>query len=85
MNVKELKELIDNLPDDMEVIMQKDAEGNGYSPLRGADPDAVYIPEAPWYGVVYSMDWCAEDACVSDEEWEEIISKPRALILHPIN
>lgn len=28
MNVKELKEAIENLPDDMEVILQKDPEGN---------------------------------------------------------
>ena len=41
MNVKNLKEAIANLPDEMEVILQKDSEGNGYSPLSGADADAV--------------------------------------------
>jgi len=85
MNVKELKEAINDLPDDMEVILQKDAEGNGYSPLWGADPDAVYVPETTWYGDVYDMKWCADDACMEEEEWEEIKKKPRALILHPVN
>jgi len=85
MNVKELKESIKDLPDDMEVILQKDAEGNGYSPLWGADSDAVYIPETTWYGNVYSMDWSADDACMEEKEWEELKKKPRALILHPIN
>jgi len=85
MNVKELKESIKDLPDDMEVILQKDAEGNGYSPLWGADPDAVYIPETTWYGNVYSMDWSADDAYMEEKEWEELKKKPRALILHPIN
>ena len=55
MNVKELKEQIANLPDDMEVVLQKDAEGNGYSPLSGADPDAVYIPDSTWSGDVFSI------------------------------
>ena len=45
MNVKELKEAIANLPDEMEVVLQKDSEGNGYSPLSDVDTDAVYIPE----------------------------------------
>lgn len=48
MTVKELKEAIAELPDDMEVILQKDGEGNGYSPLSGADPNAVYIPNNVW-------------------------------------
>ena len=34
---------------------------------------------------VYSMDWTANDACVTDEKWEEIKSKPRTLILAPVN
>jgi len=85
MTVKELKEAIVNLPDEMEVVLQKDAGGNGYSPLSGADPDAVYISETTWYGDVYSMDWTAGDACMTDEEWEDIKSKPRTLILYPVN
>lgn len=85
MNVKELKEAIANLPDKMEVVLQKDSEGNGYSPLSGVAADAVYIPDSPWSGDVYSMDWTADDACMTNEEWEEIKSKPRTLILAPVN
>lgn len=85
MNIKELKEAIKNLPDEMEVVLQKDSEGNGYSPLYGADPDSVYIADTSWYGDVYSMDWTADDACMTKEEWDVIKSKPRTLILYPIN
>lgn len=85
MTVKELKEAIADLPDDMEVILQKDAEGNGYSPLYRASSNAVYIPETTWYGEVWWADWSADDACMSDEEWEEVKLKPRALILRPVN
>ncbi len=83
MNVKELKEAIAHLPDDMEVVVQKDPEGNGYSPLAGADPDAVYIPETDKYGDVYSIDWTADDAAMEEDDWKDILAKPRALILFP--
>jgi hypothetical protein len=85
MNVKELKALLENLPDEMEVILQKDAEGNGYSPLSDADADCVYLPETTWYGEVYSTRWTADDAAMSDEEWNDILEKPRALVLCPVN
>ena len=85
MNVKELKHLIESLPDEMEIILQKDAEGNGYSPLYDGDSDAVYISCNNWSGNVYGMQWSAADACKSEDEWKEIKTKPRVLILHPIN
>lgn len=83
MTVKELKEAIANLPDEMEVFLQKDPEGNGYSPLAGTDFDAVYVPNSNSSGDVYSIAWTAEDACMSEDDWEEIKSKPRILILYP--
>ena len=85
MNIKQLKESIANLPDEMEVVLQKDSEGNGYSPLAGIDPDVVYIPDSDWSGDVYPMEWTSDDADMSDKEWEEIKSKPRTLILYPVN
>lgn len=85
MTVKELKAELQNLPDDMEVILQKDSEGNGYSPLYCADADAVYVADGTYSGDVYSMGWSADDACMTDEEWKEIQAKPRALILAPTN
>lgn len=41
------------------VILQKDAEGDGYSPLRDDNDPAVvdaYVAETTWYGEVYSAD-----------------------------
>ena len=85
MTIRELKEAIKDLPDEMEVIIQKDAEGNDYSPLYDVDSNAVYVPEAPWYGVAFSLGDSAEDGCMTEEEWEEIKKKPKSLILFPIN
>lgn len=33
MKVKDLKMLLNGVPDDFEVVLSKDGEGNGYSPL----------------------------------------------------
>jgi hypothetical protein len=85
MTIKELKEQIKDLPDEMEVILQKDSEGNGYSPLAGADSNAVYIPDSTWSGDVYTLSWTADQACMEDDEWEKIKAKPKALILYPTN
>ena len=85
ITVKDLKEMIESFPDEMEVILQKDSEGNGYSPLAGVDGDAVYVPDSTYSGIVYSMNWTAKSACVEDEKWEEIKLKPKSLILYPTN
>lgn len=84
MNIKELKFLIEDLPDDMEIIMQKDAEGNGYSPLSELDTDVVHIPETPYSGYVYNTTSCM-DYDMSEEEWKEILDKPRCLLFIPVN
>lgn len=79
MTVKELKILLENLPDDMLVVQQRDPEGNGYSPTSGADPEAVYHD-----GDVYNINWSAEDCCLDDDEWEELLSGPRCLVIYPM-
>ena len=88
MNVKELKEAIKVLPDDMEVILQSDGEGNNYSPLYCYDSEAIYIARASWWGggEVYDSNWSAQDAGFEKNEWEELKSKtPRCLVLAPMN
>lgn len=85
MTVKELKAELENLPDDMEVVLQKDSEGNGYSPLAGADPEAIYVPDSTWSGSAYDGNWSAEDAGQDEDDWKEMKSKPRTLILFPVN
>jgi len=85
MKVKDLKEIINGLPEEMEIVLQRDSEGNGYSPLAGGDDKAVYVAENTWSGIVYDMGWDADDAAVTEDEWKEIQSLPRCLVLYPIN
>lgn len=78
------KELLEH--PDVELIMQKDAEGNGYSPLSGIDFDVVYVPESTWSGEVYSTNNSAEDNGFEDEEWEELQETNSGYaVLFPIN
>lgn len=84
MKIRELLEVIKNLDPEMECIIQKDAEGNGYSPLSGADPDCIYIATKSWYGEVYDATMTADDAEMDSDSWEAMLKKPRCLVLHPV-
>jgi hypothetical protein len=43
MKVAELIAKLQGMPQDSIVVLQKDAEGNGYSPLSGVDPNSTYV------------------------------------------
>jgi len=86
MTVLDLKKMIESLPDGMQVILQKDAEGNGYSPLSGCDLNCIYIPSSPWHGEVYDTQWTADDAMMPAQAWESMKNEQaKCLILYPIN
>ena len=84
MNIGELKEYIKDLPDDMEIVVQKDAEGNGYTPMHCADL-GWYVPETTWYGDFYGAEYTAEDNCMEEDEWAEIKATPMSMVIAPIN
>lgn len=52
MNVKELRDLLNTLHDDMEIILSKDSEENRFSPLADYDYNSIYIPETTYSGLV---------------------------------
>ncbi len=85
MKVKQLIEILSAFDPESKVILQKDGEGNGYSPLAGADNNAVYIPRTTWWGEVYHTTWDAYDAGMTEEEWSEILQRPRCVVLFPVN
>jgi hypothetical protein len=85
MKVKELLAALAKADPEAEVILQKDAEGNGYSPLRGADLKAVYVAENTYSGEVYPTTGRASDHCLTQAEWVEMKKRPRCVVLYPIN
>lgn len=72
---------------DVELICQKDSEGNGYSPLSGVDFNVVYVPETTWYGECYDADWSADDAGMEKKEWTALKRKHKGkhAVLFPVN
>jgi hypothetical protein len=62
MTVRELSTILASMDPDRVVILQKDGEGNGYSPLaaKGVHDDSVYIAETTWRGEVKYAQLTAE-------------------------
>ena len=50
-----LIEKLKRLSPDTLIVLQSDAEGNGYSPLSSVDDNLFYIPDNSWSGEVYSL------------------------------
>ena len=84
MKTKELIEILQTLDAESEVILQKDSEGNQYSPLEGVEGNAIYVPEASWNGEVYSFHSTADDNCL-DDKWEKLKNGPKCVVLYPVN
>jgi len=85
VKVKELLKLLEGYDPKAEVILQKDAEGNGYSPLEGVDDEAVYVADNSWSGNVYDTKWTADEACMDEDDWERLMKRKRCVVLYPVN
>jgi len=85
MKVKELIERLNEMDGESEVIVQNDVEGNGFSPLAGIDDQARYIGDTEYSGFVYYTQYDASDYCLEEDEWDELLKKPRCVVLFPMN
>lgn len=84
MTVKELIGLLSGFEQEAEVVLQKDAEGNGYSPLAGIW-DGQYRADTTWSGEVglTGLDDEMRELGYTDEDvMEDGVS---AVILTPTN
>lgn len=50
MNVKELIKILSTIEGNLEIILQKDSEGNDYSPLFEIGVTGDYVPYNEWSG-----------------------------------
>ena len=86
MKVKELIEELNKIDLDLDIIIQKDGEGNGCSPLDGVDDNAIYEASDSYSGDVYDVQWSADEADMEEEEWLEFKEEtPRVVVLFPVN
>jgi len=78
--VGELKAALADVPDHTPVILEKDAEGNGYSPLAGVYLNHVYEPETTWSGQTYNIEPDDDDP----DEYRPT-DGVRVVVLGPVN
>ena len=87
MKIKELKEYLETLGkeyDDCEIILQKDAEGNGYEELRGiGEVIAIKDRRGYSYDCIYDLEWTADKCCLKEDEWEEVKKQKKSFVLFP--
>lgn len=88
MTVKDLRTMLDGLPDDMPVVLSKDAEGNGHSPLA-VGGEAMYDAETTWFGEISPTPedlaaYIAEGTGHTEEDAAPETAV-RVLLLEPVN
>lgn len=76
MTIKELKEAIKNLPDDLEVILSKDQEGNDFKYLISLDVANIRSLDDEELEVVHPDDY-------NELDKEEKLETSKALVLWP--
>ncbi len=82
MTVRELKSAISELPDDMEVVIERDWDCVEYGPCTGVDANHVRVwDDADDFDVVDVVNREADFFGLEEEDWERVISKPKVLLL----
>lgn len=85
MTVRELREALADLPDDMVVVIACDAEGNGYSPLVEI-AESMYHAETEYSGETYPT---PEEIADTNNQFTEEDEAPdgavRVATLWPVN
>jgi hypothetical protein len=94
MTLDELRTALDgmkHLPGDTQIILQKDAEGNAYSPLDGLD-ETMYLPETAWSGEAHMTDEQIQAQITANPDSKWNLEKDRApegsvpaVVLWPVN
>ncbi|MBV5347780.1 hypothetical protein JZU46_06165 [bacterium] len=87
MIVKELIELLKDMPQDSVVIMSTDGDDNGFSPLLSIDSNTLYLPANKYCGGIYSNTISEQD--IKYEESRYIRCRPKgkmvpSILLKPV-
>ena len=77
-----LHDQLSSQPRDRKIIMARDAEGNGYSPLAGIE-EGMYSATSTWSGEIYGT---PEDVAAEPGEWTPAPDDAeRVIVLGPVN
>lgn len=84
MKVKQLIAELKKLPQDAEVIMSRDAEGNGFSPLDGFDIGTIHPDEVGQHRIdAFFSNSHTDEACGLEKGERETFVK--AICIWPVN
>lgn len=83
MTVKQLIEELNGHDPERIVVMSRDAEGNGYSPLAESTTGA-YAPETTWYGEV-GLEKLTQENIADGYGEEDVVDGQPCLVLWPVN
>lgn len=85
MNVKELRDLLKEFPDDMEILVARDEEGNGYHRLYETSVNMAVMPKD--YGYIDHVYPTPEEIEVREDLFEDEDGAPeeaeRVLVIWP--
>lgn len=89
LTVATLRAFLATQPDDRLVVLAKDGEGNGYSPLAEAE-EAMYLADSTWSGETYpTPEWLADEIRSGTGSWTVDDGAPneavRVVLLGPVN
>lgn len=80
MKVRDLKELLEKLPEGAEVFLSSDAEGNGFAQL--VDFDLPYVRKTEvGYGRIDSVYW---DEDIEDWDKDDVEDLETVVVLWPV-
>lgn len=85
MKIKELIETLSAYDPECEVVMSGDSEGNVFKTISNLVSVGIYVPENGWCGQFYDDQWDADDACIDEDEWNEMLEGPRTICIWPVN
>jgi hypothetical protein len=86
LTVKQLRERLASYHDDDVVILSRDSEGNGYSPLASLG-DGLYVPDTTSRGEIYLPELTDELRAqgYDDEDTYQGDDGVQAVVLYPVN
>lgn len=85
MTVKELIIELQSFYPDTQVILQKDSEGNAYSPLSGVEGEnLVYVPDSTYSGGVKFKKFTPE-LRQQGYSYDDVGDGESCVVLYPIN
>ena len=83
MKVKELIEKLQNIHPETEIFLARDPEGNGFAPLDKDHSEAIMVKDGSREYSFYDPNWDADDACLTEQEWNRLLKKKRAVVFWP--